>query len=334
MKSRFLLSAVAILAVCGTIPISSQEKAPPPPAPPETLASVLEQAYRLISEGKFRQAQEELEKAAALAAGPCGECLLGFSHVYAGERQWDRAVDAAQSAIPLLKSPGLQARAYDQLGVALVARGGTDSLSKAEEALRQGADLGGAWGNLSRYNLAQVLARQQKWAEVVEVARRYLQDAGPDGTSLEEARVLLCRARARQPEDAPSPQEQAVAPEEQAAAPSPSEDEDPRTEILAVAPLRIEGEVRRPEIVAQVKPEYPEKARREGTRGTVIVEAIIDEDGCVVNIRPLKELPNGLTEAAMTAVRQWVFSPATLEGKSVKVYYVLTINFSVQHSLG
>jgi len=32
----------------------------------------------------------------------------------------------------------------------------------------------------------------------------------------------------------------------------------------------------------------------------------------------------------MQAIRQWVFSPATLAGKPVKVYYVLNINFQVQ----
>lgn len=320
MRIRLLLCAFAILAVCGTAPISSQEeKAPPPAAPQETLESVLQRAYRLISEGKFKPAREDLEKASALAGGPCGECLLGFSHVYAGERKWDQAVDAVQQAIPLLKSPGLRARAYDQLGVALVARGGPDALSKAEEALRRGADLGGAWGTLARYNLAEVLARQQKWAETVEASSRYLKEAGPEGAALKEARVLLCGARAHQPEEAPPPEQ------EQAAAPNRSEDAP--LEILAAAPMRVEGDVRRPEILRQVKPEYVEKARRARTTGTVVVEAIIDDEGCVRNVRPLKELPDGLTEAAMTAIRQWVFSPATLEGRPVKVYYVLTVNF-------
>jgi TonB family protein len=317
MRPRFLLSAFAILAVCATAPISSQEeKTPPPPAAQETLASVLERAYQLISEGSFNPAREELEKATALAGGPCGECLLGFSHVYAADKKWDRAVEAAQQAIPLLKSPGPRARAYDQLGVALVVRGGRGALSKAEEALRQGAELGGAWGTLARYNLAEVLARQQKWAETMEASRRYLQEAGPEGTALKESRILLCVARSHLPEE-----------------PLPEESLPERTERSG--PLRIkEGETTRPEIIRQFKPVYSEKARQAGTRGTVIVEAIIDEEGCVRNIRSLQGLPNGLTKAAMEAVRQWVFSPATLEGKPVKVYYVLTINFNVQYNPG
>jgi TonB family protein len=306
MRSRSLLSAFAILAVCGTAPISSQEeKAPPPTAPQETLESVLERAYRLISEGKFKPAQEDLEKAATLAGGPCGECLLGFSHVYAADKKWDQAVEAAQKALPLLSPPGLQARAYNQLGTAYVALGGADGLTKAEEALRRGADLGGPWGAVARYNLAEVLARQQRWAEVVEAARRYLQDAGPDGPALKEARVLLCGARARLPEDSPLPGEQTT------------------------EPMRVGGEVRRPELLSQIKPIYTAEARRAGTKGTVILETVIDEMGCVRNVRALKEVPNGLTEAAVAAVRQWVFLPATLAGQPVKVYYFLTVNFWV-----
>ena len=78
---------------------------------------------------------------------------------------------------------------------------------------------------------------------------------------------------------------------------------------------------------------YTEKARKSGTTGTVIVEAIIDEEGCVRNVKALQELSDGLTESAMASVRRWVFSPATLNGQPVKVYYVLTVNFSVSFGL-
>jgi hypothetical protein len=54
----------------------------------------------------------------------------------------------------------------------------------------------------------------------------------------------------------------------------------------------------------------------------------------VRNVRALQEVPNGLTESAVESVRRWVFSPATLDGRPVKVYYVLTVNFSVQMRLG
>jgi TonB family protein len=327
MKSPLLL--FCILALCWTAPALGQGKENPAQTPQQALAETLDRAYKLINEGQFQLAKAELEKATALAGKPCGECLLGLSHVYASEGgKWDQVVATVQQALPLLGSPGLQARAYDQLGVAYVKLNAADGLSKAEEAFRRGAELGGPWGAIARYNLAEVEFRQQKWTEAADAARRYLQEAGAEGTSLKEARVLLCGARAHQPEEAPSPAE------EQAAAPSQGKGEESLPPILAAAPMLVEGDVHRPEIIRQVKPEYTEQARRAGTRGTVIVEAIIDKDGCVRNIRSLQGLPDGLTEAAMAAVRQWVFFPAMLEGKPVKVYYVLTINFQVSHNLG
>jgi protein TonB len=62
----------------------------------------------------------------------------------------------------------------------------------------------------------------------------------------------------------------------------------------------------------------------------VIVEAIIDEKGNVTNARVLKGQPMGLDKAAIDAVTRWKFKPATLQGRPVKVYYSLTVNFQVQ----
>jgi periplasmic protein TonB len=62
----------------------------------------------------------------------------------------------------------------------------------------------------------------------------------------------------------------------------------------------------------------------------VIVEAIIDKDGKVTNVRVLKGLPMGLDQAAVDAVKNWRFRPATLNGRPVSVYYSLTVNFRLQ----
>jgi TonB family protein len=97
-------------------------------------------------------------------------------------------------------------------------------------------------------------------------------------------------------------------------------------------PYRVGGEVTRPEIVSQTRPVYTELARKSRVTGTVIVEAIIDEQGDVTNARVLKGLPMGLDQAALDAITTWKFKPATLEGHPVKVYYVLTVNFQVDDS--
>jgi TonB family protein len=98
-------------------------------------------------------------------------------------------------------------------------------------------------------------------------------------------------------------------------------------------PYRVGDGVSRPEILSQTtKPVYTELARRARVTGTVIVEAIIDENGDVKDVRVLKGLPMGLSQAAVDAVKTWRFKPATREGRPVPVYYVLTVNFQVDDS--
>jgi len=92
----------------------------------------------------------------------------------------------------------------------------------------------------------------------------------------------------------------------------------------------IGSNMTRPEIVHQVQPRYTELARRSGAQGTVIVEAIIDEQGRVTNVRVLRGQPLGLDQAAVEAIQQWRFKPATLADKPVKVFYTLTVNFTIQ----
>ena len=96
------------------------------------------------------------------------------------------------------------------------------------------------------------------------------------------------------------------------------------------APIPVGGEVLRPEIIHRVQPQYTELARKTRLQGTVIVQAVIDEQGRVVDIKVLKKLGMGLDQEAVDAVGQWRFKPATFRGKAVKVYYSLTVNFQVQ----
>jgi TonB family protein len=98
----------------------------------------------------------------------------------------------------------------------------------------------------------------------------------------------------------------------------------------ADSPYRVNDGVSRPEKISGAAPVYTELARRARVTGTVIVEAIIDKQGNVVSAKVLKGLPMGLDRAAVDAVETWKFKPAMNEGKPVKVYYVVTVNFKVE----
>lgn len=95
-------------------------------------------------------------------------------------------------------------------------------------------------------------------------------------------------------------------------------------------PIMVVGDVVPPEKVNAPPPVYTEIARKARVQGVVIVQAIIDKDGDVTNVKVLKGLPMGLEDAAVDAVKRWKFRPATLNGKPVAVYYNLTVNFRIQ----
>lgn len=82
-----------------------------------------------------------------------------------------------------------------------------------------------------------------------------------------------------------------------------------------------------PKVISRVEPAYTEEAKAAGIYGVCILEAIIDEEGNVDDVRVLKPLPMGLDKTAADAVRQWKFQPAALDGKPVPVVFNLTINF-------
>ena len=91
---------------------------------------------------------------------------------------------------------------------------------------------------------------------------------------------------------------------------------------------RVGGDVHAPKVVNRVEPLYPESARRNHVSGLVVVQAVIDENGHVTEVRTLQGPPE-LTQAAVDAVKQWTFEPGTLAGKPVPVIFNLTVNFKL-----
>ena len=96
------------------------------------------------------------------------------------------------------------------------------------------------------------------------------------------------------------------------------------------APIPVRVGMTRPEILKRVQPRYTDLARRAGVQGSVIVEAIIDTQGHVTNARVLRGLPMGLDQEAVNAILQWQFKPAYQGSRPVKVYFTLTVNFTIQ----
>jgi TonB family protein len=91
------------------------------------------------------------------------------------------------------------------------------------------------------------------------------------------------------------------------------------------------GNVKAPRVVRQVPPSFPEGLGLMHVAGKVVAETIIGEDGVPHHVRVLQaEGGPAMKYEALEALRQWRFEPAKLEGRPVKVYYVLTINFALK----
>ena len=64
-------------------------------------------------------------------------------------------------------------------------------------------------------------------------------------------------------------------------------------------------------------------------QGTVILEAVINEQGEVSQVRVLRSVQL-LDEAAMNAVRQWRFTPTLLNGQAVPIVMTVTVSFQLK----
>ena len=79
-------------------------------------------------------------------------------------------------------------------------------------------------------------------------------------------------------------------------------------------------------IVTKVEPAYPEAARRAGTEGLVVLDAVIRPDGSVKRLRPVSG-PDLLVQAATEAVQSWKFEPYLTSGQAVEVETTIAVEF-------
>jgi TonB family protein len=77
-------------------------------------------------------------------------------------------------------------------------------------------------------------------------------------------------------------------------------------------------------------PEYPEIARKNGIEGRTVVRALIDFDGSISATEIFSSSGDeSLDNAAVSAVRQSMFEPASHDGKPVKVWVSIPIQFKL-----
>jgi TonB family protein len=142
----------------------------------------------------------------------------------------------------------------------------------------------------------------------------------------EEARIAEERRRAEEQRKAEEAARQAAV-----AAPATP----PPTTAPAVRPGMLvnlsDPGVIPPVVEKPMQPVYPQIALQARIQGTVELSALIDDTGAVTDVRVIKDGGSrvGLAEAAVVAVKQRKYRPATKDGVPVKVWFPVRVQFSL-----
>lgn len=82
-------------------------------------------------------------------------------------------------------------------------------------------------------------------------------------------------------------------------------------------------------LIHKVEPIYPMDAKAARIQGTVVLAAVIGEDGHVRDLHILQSAGDALDAAAFQAVRQWRYKPTMLLGQPVSVNTTISVVFTL-----
>ncbi len=92
------------------------------------------------------------------------------------------------------------------------------------------------------------------------------------------------------------------------------------------APIPVGGDVKPARLISSTPPLYPSLAKTQRVSGNVVIDALIDATGRVTTMKIVSG-PTLLHQAAMDALRQWKYQPATLDGKPVPMHLTVSLQF-------
>lgn len=117
--------------------------------------------------------------------------------------------------------------------------------------------------------------------------------------------------------------------------------DDPRSNA---APQKPQDGVRRrprlrvscglPKLVRSVNPSYPESARAEGVRGTVVARLQIDEAGRIEDVEVVSSPDHRLSAATVDALRRWIYEAPLLNGEPVPSQILVGVKFQMNERAG
>jgi TonB family protein len=94
-------------------------------------------------------------------------------------------------------------------------------------------------------------------------------------------------------------------------------------------PVHIGGGVAPPKLLHSAEPVFSDAARGLKYSGKILINFRVTPEGKVVNMSLIRPAGLGLDEHALAAVQQYIFSPATMNGKPVLVELNVEVNFDI-----
>jgi protein TonB len=111
---------------------------------------------------------------------------------------------------------------------------------------------------------------------------------------------------------------------------SETEVQPPTASISADDIVPMEKLTRKPTVIKQALPEYPEAAKQAGIEGRAVVQITILEDGSVSDAKVLQSSGNEvLDQSSLTAAKAFKFSPGMLDDQAVKTHISVPFQFKL-----
>jgi periplasmic protein TonB len=102
----------------------------------------------------------------------------------------------------------------------------------------------------------------------------------------------------------------------------------PAPAVAPAEPVPVGGKIRAPTKISGPSPVFPTIARAARMSGVVFLEAVLDKEGRVKDVRVVR--PAGVfDQPAIDAVSQWRYTPTMLNGEAVEVKMNVTVVFNL-----
>lgn len=173
-------------------------------------------------------------------------------------------------------------------------------------------------------------------------AREVAAEAAPAPSAPSPSPSIAASSKASEPDSSPTAPSSPAAPGAGAPAdvsassrgPERGADGPPRSAVASRTPDTAPGgpivRAARPRGGYQVRPTYPDSARRAGIQGTTLLRIYIEPDGRVSNVSVERSAGHqGLDQAAADAVRRWRFEPAQNSAGAVSVWALVPVEFRI-----